>query len=289
MKATGGPARPGSWRRPPGAVSTATAAACVGRVAVDAGGDGGEGDRPGAELVGHLQRPPVARRQQLGLARRRRPATRGRRCGSPSGRAAGSRAWPWRRPVRHPPRSRQAASSSGPAARWMAPSTPPPPSSDELAALTMASTSSAVMSPSTPSTPHRADCPRSALAPPACLEQDDIGVITSTSNGRAPATRREGSSRWSNDEGTGSISVTAHGSGRPTASASTPTSSSPSGGRRRGRPRRCAGAASSASECLEYALVNGEKFGIWGGLSERERRRIRRERTIASREAAATA
>ena len=38
--------------------------------------------------------------------------------------------------------------------------------------------------------------------------------------------------------------------------------------------------------CLEYALVNGEKFGIWGGLSERERRRIRRQRAIARREAA---
>ena len=35
-------------------------------------------------------------------------------------------------------------------------------------------------------------------------------------------------------------------------------------------------------ECLEYAIVNGEKFGIWGGLSERERRRIRRERSIAA-------
>lgn len=34
------------------------------------------------------------------------------------------------------------------------------------------------------------------------------------------------------------------------------------------------------AECLEYALVNGEKFGIWGGLSERERRRLRRERTL---------
>lgn len=32
-------------------------------------------------------------------------------------------------------------------------------------------------------------------------------------------------------------------------------------------------------ECLEYALVNGEKWGIWGGLSERERRRIRRQRS----------
>ena len=31
-------------------------------------------------------------------------------------------------------------------------------------------------------------------------------------------------------------------------------------------------------ECLEFALVNGEKFGIWGGMSERERRRIRRMR-----------
>lgn len=30
-------------------------------------------------------------------------------------------------------------------------------------------------------------------------------------------------------------------------------------------------------QCLEYALVNGEKFGIWGGLGERERRRIRRQ------------
>ena len=29
-------------------------------------------------------------------------------------------------------------------------------------------------------------------------------------------------------------------------------------------------------DCLEYALANGEKFGIWGGLSERERRRLRR-------------
>jgi WhiB family redox-sensing transcriptional regulator len=32
--------------------------------------------------------------------------------------------------------------------------------------------------------------------------------------------------------------------------------------------------------CLEYALVHAEKFGIWGGLSERERRRIRRRRSV---------
>lgn len=30
------------------------------------------------------------------------------------------------------------------------------------------------------------------------------------------------------------------------------------------------------SQCLEYALKNDERFGIWGGLSERERRRIKR-------------
>ncbi|WP_243469926.1 WhiB family transcriptional regulator [Klenkia marina] len=30
-------------------------------------------------------------------------------------------------------------------------------------------------------------------------------------------------------------------------------------------------------ECLEYALGNDERFGIWGGLSERERRRLRRQ------------
>ena len=42
------------------------------------------------------------------------------------------------------------------------------------------------------------------------------------------------------------------------------------------------------AQCLEYALVNSEKFGIWGGMSERERRRIRRQRALA-RQAAATA
>jgi WhiB family redox-sensing transcriptional regulator len=38
-------------------------------------------------------------------------------------------------------------------------------------------------------------------------------------------------------------------------------------------------------DCLEFALTNSEKFGIWGGLSERERRRIRRRRSIERREA----
>ena len=42
-------------------------------------------------------------------------------------------------------------------------------------------------------------------------------------------------------------------------------------------------------DCLEYALQNGEKFGIWGGMSERERRRIRRQRALARAAAAAQA
>jgi WhiB family transcriptional regulator, redox-sensing transcriptional regulator len=29
-------------------------------------------------------------------------------------------------------------------------------------------------------------------------------------------------------------------------------------------------------DCLEYALDNDERFGIWGGLSERERRKLKR-------------
>lgn len=31
------------------------------------------------------------------------------------------------------------------------------------------------------------------------------------------------------------------------------------------------------SACLDYALENDERFGIWGGLSERERRKLRRD------------
>ena len=29
-------------------------------------------------------------------------------------------------------------------------------------------------------------------------------------------------------------------------------------------------------ECLDYALTHHERFGVWGGLTERERRRMRR-------------
>jgi WhiB family redox-sensing transcriptional regulator len=42
-------------------------------------------------------------------------------------------------------------------------------------------------------------------------------------------------------------------------------------------------------DCLEFALANGEKFGIWGGLSERERRKLRRKQREEGSGAAATA
>ncbi len=36
-------------------------------------------------------------------------------------------------------------------------------------------------------------------------------------------------------------------------------------------------------QCLRFALANREEQGVWGGLTETERRRIRRRRTGADR------
>jgi len=47
------------------------------------------------------------------------------------------------------------------------------------------------------------------------------------------------------------------------------------GGSTREAKRICGGCEVRA-ECLEYALAHDERFGIWGGLSERERRRLKR-------------
>ena len=47
------------------------------------------------------------------------------------------------------------------------------------------------------------------------------------------------------------------------------------GGSTREAKKVCRGCEVRA-ECLEYALENDERFGIWGGLSERERRRLKR-------------
>lgn len=45
------------------------------------------------------------------------------------------------------------------------------------------------------------------------------------------------------------------------------------GGSTRQAKSICRGCEVSA-QCLEYALKHGERFGIWGGMSERERRRL---------------
>jgi len=47
------------------------------------------------------------------------------------------------------------------------------------------------------------------------------------------------------------------------------------GGSTRDAKRICAGCDVKA-QCLEYALENDERFGIWGGLSERERRKLKK-------------
>ena len=47
------------------------------------------------------------------------------------------------------------------------------------------------------------------------------------------------------------------------------------GGSTREAKKICTGCEVKA-ECLEYALGHDERFGIWGGLSERERRRLKR-------------
>lgn len=47
------------------------------------------------------------------------------------------------------------------------------------------------------------------------------------------------------------------------------------GGSTREAKRICA-LCEVREECLEYALANDERFGIWGGMSERERRRLKR-------------
>ncbi|MDS2174030.1 WhiB family transcriptional regulator [Nesterenkonia sp. CL21] len=47
------------------------------------------------------------------------------------------------------------------------------------------------------------------------------------------------------------------------------------GGSTRDAKKVCA-ACHVKQECLDYALANDERFGIWGGLSERERRKLRK-------------
>lgn len=40
--------------------------------------------------------------------------------------------------------------------------------------------------------------------------------------------------------------------------------------------KRICGECGVRVECLEYALESEERFGIWGGMSERERRKLKK-------------
>ncbi len=40
--------------------------------------------------------------------------------------------------------------------------------------------------------------------------------------------------------------------------------------------KRICGRCEVKAECLDYALSHNERWGIWGGLSERERRKLKR-------------
>lgn len=116
------------------------------REAVDARADGREIDRMTVVFARKAQAVAVAIGQQLRLtvlpvapARTRRVDDVARRQAIAAGdlRLAGTAAV----------KTAALIEQTVPAAMWMAPSTPPPPSSEQLAALTMASTSDFVMLP----------------------------------------------------------------------------------------------------------------------------------------------
>lgn len=50
--------------------------------------------------------------------------------------------------------------------------------------------------------------------------------------------------------------------------------------------QRVCGACPVRAECLEYALDRGERYGIWGGTSEQQRRAMLAERQAAGQGAA---
>jgi WhiB family redox-sensing transcriptional regulator len=45
-----------------------------------------------------------------------------------------------------------------------------------------------------------------------------------------------------------------------------------------GKAKRICNSCEVKVECLQYSLDNNEQFGVWGGLGENDRRRLRRKR-----------
>jgi WhiB family redox-sensing transcriptional regulator len=46
-------------------------------------------------------------------------------------------------------------------------------------------------------------------------------------------------------------------------------------------PKRVCMGCDVRQKCLDWAIETDQKFGIWGGLSERQRRKLRQEREAA--------
>ena len=58
----------------------------------------------------------------------------------------------------------------------------------------------------------------------------------------------------------------------------------PTRGDSSGEAKAICARCSVREQCLDYALSgSGERFGVWGGTSERERRLMRRDRNRAAR------
>jgi len=49
------------------------------------------------------------------------------------------------------------------------------------------------------------------------------------------------------------------------------------------QPKAVCAACPVREECLEYAIATRQDDGVWGGLDETERRRLRRRRQAAAR------
>jgi WhiB family redox-sensing transcriptional regulator len=47
------------------------------------------------------------------------------------------------------------------------------------------------------------------------------------------------------------------------------------------RPKAICAACPVAAQCLAYALETDQRYGIWGGMSERERRQLMGRRAVA--------
>lgn len=48
------------------------------------------------------------------------------------------------------------------------------------------------------------------------------------------------------------------------------------------RAKELCGECPVRNQCLDYALTNDERFGVWGGLTEKERHDLRRKRRAAA-------